>query len=163
MRERSDESKLDVTSRGIEKFIRMIDEALRTGEAKWAGEVKDLGGIRGSRIECRFIVKTLLDSRPEKGRLDVEDSTIRRLPREGLREPMTEIFDQEEYLTVVTELGEVSVNQIGLKIIDDKLIISVDDPSFRRRKKILLPTAINPEKIEAAYRNGVLQVRVKKL
>lgn len=160
-KKRFGDSEFDTMSTVIEKILRLVDEALRSGEVRQVGEVNDLG-IKGSRIAYSFSVKTLADDRPEPRKPSSEISSIDELIKEGWREPLIDITDEGEYVTLTTELREVREDNVDLKIVANKLVISAGGPSRRYYREIPLPATVKPEKIEATYRNGVLQVRVEK-
>ncbi len=163
-KKRSDDSEFGMVSRGIENILRLLNEALRTGEAKQAGEIKDLGGIKGTRIVYNLSVKTLADDQPDQVKLPTRPSMdIGSLIKEGRREPLIDIIDEGEYVTLITEFRGVGDEGVDLKIVGNKLVISSGDPSRGCYREIPLPATVDPEKIEATYRNGILQVRVDKV
>lgn len=140
----------------------MADEALKVGEVVKAGEVRDVMGVKGGSIRYNFSVKTLADNEAIQGFHPSRKSRNASIIKEGGREPLIDIFDEEGHLTLITELRGVGEGDIDLKTMGDMLIISVDKPGQKYYKEIPLPATVKPEKIEAKYRNGILQVKVEK-
>ncbi|MCP8322395.1 MAG: Hsp20/alpha crystallin family protein, partial [archaeon] len=87
-------------------------------------------------------------------------STIRRLSEESEKEPLIDIFDNKDNLTLVIDLPGFKEEDIKLKPMGNKLIISIKNLTY---KEIFLPTTIKPDKINTRYRNGILEVRLEKM
>jgi HSP20 family molecular chaperone IbpA len=78
------------------------------------------------------------------------------------REPIVDVFEEEDYLRVMAELPGVEENEINLKVIDNTLTISTDTSARTYYKKVELPTPVEKETIESSYRNGILEVKLRK-
>ncbi len=150
--------------RALRNILRLVDEALKVGEAAQAGEVRDVLGIKGSSVRYSFSVKTLADNEAIQGTHPPQKPRNVGSTIEGWeREPLVDILDEGESLTLITELGGAGKDDIDIKAVGDNLIISVGKPSQKYYKEIPLPATVKPEKIKATYRNGILQVRVEKV
>jgi len=79
------------------------------------------------------------------------------------REPLVDIMEGEKEVVIVAELPGVDKNDINLETDEDHLIISVDAPERKYHKELTLPTMVDPKSAQASYKNGVLEVRLKKL
>jgi HSP20 family protein len=149
--------------RALGSIVRLVDEALKVGEAAQAGEVRDILGVKGGYVRYNLSVKTLADNEVIQGIHPSRKSrNVGSITKGEEREPVVDVFDEGEHLTLVTELQGVGKDDIDIRTVDDKLIISVDKPSRKYYREIPLPATVRPERIEARYRNGVLQVRVHK-
>ncbi|MCP8309441.1 MAG: Hsp20/alpha crystallin family protein [archaeon] len=143
--------------RGLERALRLLDGVLKNGEVKKAGEVKDLLGIKGSHMVYSYSLRTLRDDKIE--RPTSKRSLIQEFPEESGKEPLIDIFDSKDHLTLIIDLSRFKEEDIKLKPIGSKLIISINNLTY---KEISLPTTIKADKINTSYRNGILEVRLEK-
>lgn len=79
----------------------------------------------------------------------------------GSRKPLTDIMECGDHISVTMELPGVEKKDINLEIIDNELDVNVDTPKRRYRNKLPLPSEVDPETIDATFKNGVLEVTVK--
>ncbi len=79
------------------------------------------------------------------------------------REPLVDIMEEDEDVVVVAELPGVERDDIELHTTRDELVISVDTPKRRFRRELRLPARVDPNSAVASYKNGVLEVRLKKI
>jgi len=78
------------------------------------------------------------------------------------REPIVDIFEEEDHIRVTAELPDVKENEIDLKIEGNTLTISTDTPARKYHKEVELPTSVKKDSIESSYRNGILEVKIRK-
>jgi len=64
---------------------------------------------------------------------------------------------------VVAELPGVEKEDIELNATEKELIISVDTERRKYYKCLELPAEVDPKSAKASYRNGILEVRLKKV
>ncbi|MFQ5871584.1 MAG: archaeal heat shock protein Hsp20 [Candidatus Geothermarchaeales archaeon] len=79
------------------------------------------------------------------------------------REPLIDMIEGDETIQVVAELPGVEKEDIDLQISSDTLGISVDSKRYKYDKTLSLPAEVDRESVKASYKNGVLQVTLKKL
>ena len=79
------------------------------------------------------------------------------------REPLVDVMEEGEDVVVVAELPGVERDDIDLHTASDALVISVDTPKRRFHKELRLPARVDPNSAQASYKNGVLEVRLKKI
>lgn len=128
----------------LEEALRLIDKVLKDGEVKKTGEVKDILGIKGSHMIYNYSLRTLSDDKIEESR----------------KEPLIDVFDNEDYLTLIVDLPGFKEEDIKLKPMGNKLVISINNLTY---KEISLPVIIKADKINTSYRNGILEVRLEKI
>ncbi|MCP8307719.1 MAG: Hsp20/alpha crystallin family protein [archaeon] len=157
-RRRLDDTEFSAMFRGLEKALHLLDEVLKNGEVKKAGEVKDLLGIKGSSMVYSYSIRTLTNDKIEESTLK-RYSTIRGLSEESGKEPLIDIFDSKDNLTLIIDLPGFKEEDIKLKPMGNKLIISINNLTY---KEISLPTIIKADKINTRYRNGILEARLEK-
>ncbi len=79
------------------------------------------------------------------------------------REPLVDILSEGKEIVVIAELPGVEKDQINLKATDNYLILNATAPQRKYYKKIDFKERIDPSSAKAVYKNGVLEVRFKKL
>jgi HSP20 family molecular chaperone IbpA len=79
------------------------------------------------------------------------------------REPIVDMFEEEDCLRVMVELPGVEENEINLKAEENTLTISTDTSARTYYKKVELPTSVKKEVFESSYRNGILEVKLRKM
>jgi HSP20 family protein len=77
-------------------------------------------------------------------------------------EPITDVMDRGDTVAVTLELPGVEKEEIDLRITDRSLVVNVDAPERKYRKEVELPVDVDPEDIKATFKNGVLDVTLRK-
>jgi HSP20 family protein len=80
---------------------------------------------------------------------------------EEAREPLVDVFEEGDVIRVVAELPGVSEADVKFSLAGDILTISTACDR-RYHAEVLLPAAVEPEGIESAYNNGVLELKLKR-
>lgn len=78
------------------------------------------------------------------------------------REPITDVIEGPDNLAVTLEIPGVEKQDISLHVAKDRLTVRVDTVSRKYFKEIQFPAAVKPETTEATYKNGVLDITVKR-
>ena len=81
---------------------------------------------------------------------------------EEVREPMIDVFDEEDHILVIAELPGVSENEITIEVAGDILNLTASDKDRKYAKEILLPGKVNPDSVKTSYNNGILEIILKK-
>lgn len=63
---------------------------------------------------------------------------------------------------VTAELPGVEEKDINLDVKRNTLTISADTPTRKYYKEVAIPTPVKEEIVESTYRNGILEVKLKK-
>ncbi len=81
------------------------------------------------------------------------------------REPLVDVFEKDDEITVIAEIPGVEKDKIKIQISDDKrkLIIRASDTNRKYYKEVELPAEVDPKSAKASYKNGVLEVKLKKI
>ncbi len=77
-------------------------------------------------------------------------------------EPLVDIVEEKDEIVVVADMPGVEKDEIRLSAIEDTLTIDVDAERRKYHKEVRLPAKVNPDSAKASYKNGVLEVRLKK-
>ncbi|MEZ0393809.1 MAG: archaeal heat shock protein Hsp20 [Desulfurococcaceae archaeon] len=80
------------------------------------------------------------------------------------REPLVDVFETDEEVKVVVEMPGVEKDKINVSVGEDKrtLIIRASDTDRKYYKEVELPAEVDPSSAKASYRNGVLEVVLRK-
>jgi HSP20 family protein len=81
---------------------------------------------------------------------------------EGGREPLTDLIEHDDHYAMTVELPGVEREDIQVFATDHKLTIKVDTAARRYFKEVDLGAAVKPDSTGATFKNGVLDVMVKK-
>jgi len=81
---------------------------------------------------------------------------------EEIREPLIEVFDENEHLEVLAELPGVEEKNIQVNISENKIAIFATDKNRRYQGETILPTNVETMPQQKTYANGVLKIRLKK-
>jgi len=79
------------------------------------------------------------------------------------REPLVDVIEEDREVVVVAELPGLKKEDIQIHVGQCNLTISVDTLERRYHEELALPVETDPKSAVATYKNGVLQVRLKKL
>ena len=150
--------------KGLGDLVEKLGELRETGrELSQTGEIhgsgKELKGIYG------FTVKVGLG---DKGPSLEPFGNIRRDVKSGrtevqeVREPMVDVFEEEDHLLVLAELPGISKDDVVIELKDDVLTISAERGDKKYRKEVLLPRIVSKEKMQVSCNNGVLEIKCLK-
>lgn len=78
------------------------------------------------------------------------------------REPVTDIIEAGDEVTVTVEIPGVTKDDIDLTVAPTRARIHVDADRRRYFKTVDLPASVDPDSTKATYRNGVLDIAIKK-
>ena len=148
---------------GVSDLIDKLGDLAEKGEQfsktvrfQGKGPAKDLKGVYG------FSVKTGLGGED----LKVEPfGNIRRDEKSGepvvqeIREPVVDVFEEEDYTLVVAEMPGIGEEDVRLEVKDDLLTLYAEKGNKKYRKEVLLPHNYPREKMHRLCNNGVLEIK----
>ncbi len=79
-----------------------------------------------------------------------------------IREPLTDLFEEDNTIRIFAELPGEEKGDIKLDLKDDILEITAHTGDRKYCKEVLLPIKAKPENMTFAYRNGILEVKIRK-
>ena len=79
------------------------------------------------------------------------------------REPLTDVMESDDSITITAELPGVSKEDIDLRASRDRLIVSVNTASKKYYKEIPLGAEVDANSVKATYNNGILDITLKKI
>ena len=104
-------------------------------------------GVGGEGVEVQPFGNVRKDE--ETGRATVQE----------VREPMVDVFEEQDRVLVVAEMPGVGDEDVQLEVKDDILTIAAGKGDKKYRKEVLLPASFPPDKMTHSCRNGVLEVK----
>ena len=137
------------------------EEISRTGEIRFSGlekikGIKDLKGVYG------VSVRTMADGRPSVQPF----GNIKKTPKgpvvEEVREPLVDVFDEEDHLLIVAELPGIEKNDVHTEVKGDILILKAEKEKRKYNKEVLLPSAVDVNTMESSFKNGILEIKLMK-
>jgi len=78
------------------------------------------------------------------------------------REPITDIIEGDDDVAVTVEIPGVEKKDIDLNVTGDILEIKVDTSNRKYHKTVELPCDVVPKTTKATYKNGILDVVIKR-
>lgn len=81
---------------------------------------------------------------------------------ESVREPMVDLFNEEDHVLVVAEMPGIGKDEVCLNVTGDILILSAEKDDIQYYKEIKFPVEIVKENMVLAVKNGVVEIRLKK-
>ena len=149
--------------KGLSDLLESLGTVMETGEeARRTGEFHIKGLGEKGRGVYGFSVRTGVG-----GMTHVERFGNIRATEEGpevaeVREPLVDLFDEEQEILVVLELPGVAEEEIHIEVQDDVLCLETTGQR-KYAKEILLPSAVQAEGLRQTYRNGILELRLNKI
>ncbi len=148
--------------KGISNLFDLVSRMAERGEEEYtrSGEIIGLGdkvkGVYGFSIKMGLGGKPVIEQfgnikATEKGAVVAE-----------VREPIADVFDEGDKLVVVAELPGVAEGDIHLEVKDDILSLSAEAKDRKYRKEILLPSPVDATSMESSFRNGILELTLRK-
>lgn len=128
----------------------------------WENLVRSLDSTNlqpGKPLVYGFSMSMGPDGKPqirEFGNIEPSDEKI---SVKNAREPLVDVIEREKEIDVLAELPGVDKEDIDVEAHEDSLVISVPNEFY---KEIVLPAEVNPNKVSAKYKNGVLTVTLTK-
>lgn len=147
--------------KGIGNFIDLVskmaeegkEEVSRTGEFKIKGMPgKEAKGVYG------FTVKMGIGGAPTVEQFGNIRETAKGPVVEEVREPIVDVFDEEDKVLVIAELPGVEETNINLEVKGDVLTISAEDKDRKYSKEVLLPSAVDVDTMKTSYKSGILEI-----
>jgi HSP20 family protein len=77
-------------------------------------------------------------------------------------DPPIDIIEEDNLITVLTEITGITKSDIKLDTTETRLKLSINTPQRKLSKDITLPAVVIPESAKAWYKNGVLEIKMKK-
>ncbi len=77
-------------------------------------------------------------------------------------EPLVDVIERDDEIWIIADIPGVSRENIDVKVTERAVTIKAHSEERKYHKIVDLPTEVDPETAKANYRNGVLEVKIKK-
>jgi len=78
------------------------------------------------------------------------------------REPLIDVLEEKDEVIVVAEFAGFNRENLRIHVGNQRLTLSAEALDRKYRKSLNLPTVVIPKSIRTAYKNGVLEIKLKK-
>jgi HSP20 family protein len=166
-KEKKEEASFDIFGlgglfKGIEKLVDLAGKLEENGALKKEGEINFDHIKKGMKGVYGFTINTAGGGSPK-----VETfGNIKKTPEgpkvDEEREPITDLFDEENEIVVIAEMPGIEQVDIKIELKEDMLEISAIGKNRSYRKELLLPVKTNIENLSQKFTNGILEIRIKK-
>ena len=78
-------------------------------------------------------------------------------------EPLIDILEENDEIIVVSEFAGFNRKDLKINVKNQRLTLSVDSLKRKYHKSLNLPSEVIPNNIRTEYKNGVLEIRLKKV
>ena len=149
--------------KGLGDFVGVLGNLVEAGEqqAHRTGEFKVKGLGEKARGIYGVSVRVGLGGEPHVERFGNIRATTEGPEVAEVREPLIDVFDEASEVVVVAELPGVSENAINVEIRGDVLALS-SSGERRYAKEVVLPSAVDAASMRRSFKNGLLELRLKK-
>ena len=76
--------------------------------------------------------------------------------------PLIDIFQENNYITIVADIAGFNRESLKINVKDQKLTLSAKSKDRRYYKSLNLPNVVIPNAMHTKYKNGVLEIKLKK-
>ena len=152
--------------KGIGNLIDLAAKLQREGKSEFSrtGEIKGLGS-KGAKAVYGFSIKLggLAGESPQVETFGNIKKDEKGAPVvEEVREPLVDIFDEADKITIIAEIPGVEEEKIKIDIKDDILELEAEDSDKKYHKEVLLPSKVKKKSLCSTYKNGVLKITIPK-
>ncbi len=142
-------SEIEETMKSIaEEFDKLIAEGAATGKGPYYYGVRITIGPDGvPRVEEFGNIR-----RGEVGKPVITEEI----------EPLVDVIEADDEVWVIAELPGVEKDKIKVKVTEDAVEIRAEN-GRKYYKRVELPVKVDPSTAKAKYKNGVLDIRIKKV
>lgn len=151
--------------KGIEKLVNLAERVEEAGgKVERKGEIKGLRGRKGIKGIYGFSIRTGIGT---KARPWIQTFGNIKETKKGpkvveTREPIVDVFDEKDHVLIVVEIPGLSKEDIKLELKGDILILEASDGKRKFAKEILLPSKVDMKTKKVFYKNGLLELKLKK-
>ncbi|MGB1277861.1 MAG: Hsp20/alpha crystallin family protein [Nannocystaceae bacterium] len=78
-----------------------------------------------------------------------------------IREPMTDVFEENDHILVVAEMPGVAADEIEVEIHGDVLLLSTEKTQRKYRKELVLPQRCATPAESLTCNNGIVEIKLR--
>ncbi len=140
-------------------FDEIMEDMRKRMERVFSGAMKDLESTKPYVWGYSFRVGP--DGKPEFRQFG-DTGALKPWVSESKREPLTDVIKRDDSISITMELPGVAKKEIELRTTATKLTIEVDNPDRKYYKEVDLPAPVDPDSVDATFKNGVLDITLKR-
>jgi len=145
--------------KGLGNLIDLAAKLQEEGGIEKRGELHGLP--RGARGVYGFSIRSMAGKPVIESFGNIKE-TKRGPVVEEVREPMVDIFDEKDHITVIAELPGVSESDIKIEVAGDILNLTASNKDRKYAREVLLPAKVKRESMKTSYNNGILEITLEK-
>jgi len=135
------------------------EELSKTGEFEGLDLKKGLKGVYGFSVKVGPGKEGQDEVKVEPfGNIRKDESTGESIVAE-VREPMIDIFEENDHVLVVAEMPGIGEGDVTLDLKEDVLTIKAEKNSKKFFKEVLLSESFDEKKMTSTYNNGVMEIK----
>lgn len=152
----------------FDEFFREIEEEMNDFLRRWERleeeiprDVKKKSYYYGFRITIGPDGIPRIETFGNRRPVVVEEGRPKRVISEEI-EPLVDVYEEDDTITVVAEIPGVEKEKIRVRTEGKKLYIEASNGK-KYYKEVELPAEVDPKTSKASYKNGVLEIKLKKI
>ncbi len=149
--------------KGLGDFVGMLGNLVEAGEQQVnrTGEFKVKGLGDKARGVYGVSVRVGIGGEPHVERFGNIRSTTEGPEVVDVREPLIDVFDEGDEIVIAAELPGAKEDEIQVEVKSDVLALS-SSGERRYAKEVLLPSPVDGASMRRSFKNGLLELRLKK-
>jgi HSP20 family protein len=149
--------------KGLGDFVGMLGNLVEAGEQQVnrTGEFKVKGLGDKARGVYGVSVRVGIGGEPHVERFGNIRSTTEGAEVVDVREPLIDVFDEGTEIVIAAELPGAKEDAIAVEVRGDVLALS-SSGDRRYAKEVLLPSPVDAASMRRSFKNGLLEIRLKK-
>ena len=80
----------------------------------------------------------------------------------GDPKPLIDVFQENNWITIIAEIAGFNKESFKINVKDQKITLSAKSKERRYYKSLNLPKVVIPSDIHTTFKNGVLEIKLKK-
>lgn len=76
--------------------------------------------------------------------------------------PLIDVFQEKNWITIIAEIAGFNKETLKINVKDQKITLSAKAKDRRYYKSLNLPKVVIPNLMHTTYKNGVLEIKLKK-
>ena len=82
--------------------------------------------------------------------------------KSGDLKPLIDVFQENNWITIIAEIAGFNKESFKINVKDQKITLSAKSKERRYYKSLNLPKVVIPSDIHTTFKNGVLEIKLKK-
>lgn len=140
-------TKLSTKWRRSKKYLKWLD--LNGSERNSAGNRSKNLHVKKMRTTSTYSQKRRYSKNLEKNKWDEP-------------KPLIDIFQQNSSITIIAQIAGFNKETLKINVTDQKLTLSAKAKDRKYYKSLNLPKVVIPNVMHTTYKNGVLEIKLKK-